>query len=163
MRAAQEHDGAAVSLSRSHLNSVDGKTKFVYPKNCRGGEESVFYFAKDRVGTWGFAPVPEVWLSFLIWCAKREKAASARSSSPGNMFVDDPTMPHLALSRWYEQAEALGKTSSIWSMHFLKYWSKFPLLLESCTCTTRAARHLSRAGERTASTTQVSGSSTRHF
>jgi len=63
------------------------------------------------MGSWGFAPRPDVWIGFQDWYA-------------GVTHRLRPVVPGLIMSTWYEKFEREKKADTMWTIWFIYYCSR---------------------------------------
>ena len=72
-------------------------------------------FLYALMGSWGFAPRPDVWIGFQDWYA---------SVTAGGQRRLKPFVPGLIMSTWYEKFEREEKANTMWTMWFIFYCSQ---------------------------------------
>ena len=67
------------------------------------------------IGSWGFAPRPDVWIGFQDWYASIMASDRPRLR---------PIVPGLVMSSWYSMFESQKKADTMWTMWFIYYCSQ---------------------------------------
>jgi len=107
---ADRHDLAGFTLQSEGLIRATGDGPFTPPPAAAG---AAYLYA--LIGSWGFAPRPDVWIGFQDWYA---------SVTSGGRQRLRPIVPGLIMSSWYVKFERDKTTSSMWTMWFIYYCSQ---------------------------------------
>jgi hypothetical protein len=75
-------------------------------------------FLYEPMGSWGFAPRPDVWIGFQDWFAQVRSRSSTASVQPFHPYV-----PGIVMTRWYRDFEKKGRADSMWTIWFIYYCS----------------------------------------
>ena len=105
---ADRRDLAGFTLqSEGLIRAAPDGAPFTPPSAAAG---AAFLYA--LVGSWGFAPRPDVWIGFQDWyaAARRQRLR--------------PIVPGLIMSRWYAEFERERKSHTMWTMWFIYYCSR---------------------------------------
>jgi len=107
---AERRDLAGFTLqSEGLIRATDGRP-FTPPPVAAG---AVYLYA--LIGSWGFAPRPDVWIGFQDWYA---------AVTAGDRHRLRPLVPGLIMSTWYGQFERERKVETMWTIWFIYYCSR---------------------------------------
>ena len=106
---SEHRDLAGFTLQSEGLIRATDGGPFTPPQGVAAG--AVYLYA--LVGSWGFAPRPNVWIDFQDWYADVR-----RHGSPLR-----PLVRGLIMSTWYEQFERQRKVETMWTIWFIYYCS----------------------------------------
>jgi len=107
---ADRHDLAGFTLQSEGLIRATGDGPFTPPPASTG---AAYLYA--LMGSWGFAPRPDVWIGFQKWYA---------SVTAGGRHRLRPLVPGLIMSKWYQNFERERKADTMWTMWFIYYCSQ---------------------------------------
>jgi len=104
---ADRRDLAGFTLQSEGLIRATDNGPFRPPPAAQG---AAYLYA--LMGSWGFAPRPDVWIGFQDWYAT------------GVRHRLRPIVAGLIMSKWYEQFERQRKSHTMWTMWFIYYCSQ---------------------------------------
>jgi len=107
---ADRRDVAGFTLQSEGLIRATDAGTFKPPPVAAG---AAFLYA--LMGSWGFAPHPDVWIGFQDWYA---------GVTAGDRHRLRPFVPGIIMSVWYEQFKRQKKTDTMWTMWFIYYCSR---------------------------------------
>jgi len=108
---ADRHDLAGFTLQSEGLIRATNGGPFKPPPASDGAA-----YLYMLIGSWGFAPRPDVWIGFQDWYA--------------DVMADDhrhrlqPIVPGIIMSSWYQSFEREKKADTMWTMWFIYYCSR---------------------------------------
>ncbi|KAK2146977.1 hypothetical protein LSH36_576g03104 [Paralvinella palmiformis] len=106
-------DVAGYTLQSEDVNLATGVGRWY----SLTGPAADMAFMYKRIGTWGYAPHPEVWRRFQDWFH------AVRTKPDFRPYVDKASI----ITKWYRDLEVQGRESSMWSMWHVYYSDQMAL------------------------------------